>query len=277
MKSNNTFIDSLVIGALRIGSISTILFAIIVFCSIIFNFKPFIEKGSFAFGITDFKRGIPVQINLNSNAELPDTILHYSSIKNQFNGTEKIYKSSSILPRIKKSFVLDGSVTIDTFLLNQNIHKFITEEKSGIIYSNAFKLTQATIYVGATKMYSKILFILPLVLEMFFWGFCCWHFASFLDSIKSGESFIANNVKRLNKIGLAFIAFQVLNISFSYVLYHFSAGISLKNNGFTILDFSGAPDYSLSLTYSFIGVVILILAKAFKRGCQIQQEQDLTI
>ena len=283
MKFINGYFDRLAIGALFIGSIISIFVAILIFCSVLFNFKPFIEvSGTTLFGLTDFKKGIPLEIKLNVNSELPDTIINYSATNN-FGGSSsgEIYISRGEKRLGSFNFINhQESVVLDTFLFKQNIHEWNSKDPTQTsISSHAFKLTDAIVYIDVKNKYSKIIFILPQILTMLLLGFCCWHFAMVLYSIRLGESFIADNYRRLNRIGLAFIIFQLIWILLTFALSKFSAGVSLWNQkqNYTLYSFSGSPDYRLNFSYFFIGGAILILAQAFKRGYQIQQEQDLTV
>jgi hypothetical protein len=277
MKFISWYFERLAIGVLYFVSITSIFFAIFILCSVIFNFKPYVKIGSVTYGYANFKNGIPVSLKLNSNANFPDTTIHYWS--KYKSGSISIYNGEKNLGSLN-SVVRDEPFMADTILFKQHIFEWQSNNPAeNSISSNAFTITDAIVYINVKNTFMKVMFILPQVLGMFFMGFCCWHFATLLQSISIEKSFSVDNFKRLNIIGFAFIIFPFISVAIYFAAIHFSAGISIlnNNNNYTIYDFSGSPDYSFNFSYFFIGIAILIFGQAFKRGYQIQTEQELTV
>ena len=122
--------------------------------------------------------------------------------------------------------------------------------------------------------------MLPTIFLLLLMPYCFWQFALFLQSIQRGSSFDLSNYKRLRNIGLALLCYNLLLIVFDHYFSHFTILISFVSskpdfrNPFYI---SGNPDLDYGISYFLAGCAFLILASAFKKGHQLQQEQDLTI
>jgi Protein of unknown function (DUF2975) len=119
----------------------------------------------------------------------------------------------------------------------------------------------------------KILFYLLLPLSIFF-GFRIFIYMPFrlLMNIAAGEPFVPQNIKYLKIIG-----WTTIGITLFVVIFPLLIKIILNN---TIPKEISYPFWAILLNYKwqlFIGMAILIVAKAFETGHKLQQEQDLTV
>lgn len=93
----------------------------------------------------------------------------------------------------------------------------------------------------------------------------------FFDAISSKEIFTLKNIKRLKEIGITSIF-----LSFIFIVYDYTDYLAVKS---TLHNYP----YSVSLFLDFfcwpaiLGIVLIAIAYAFKKGVQLQQENELTI
>jgi hypothetical protein len=98
----------------------------------------------------------------------------------------------------------------------------------------------------------------------------------FLKTVTEGTPFIIENARRMRDMGLCIIGAEIARLIFTIiaVIYINSSlnveGASMFINIQEILQF-------LNLELYFAGLVLVVLSGIFKRGTQMQMEQDLTI
>lgn len=136
------------------------------------------------------------------------------------------------------------------------------------------------VHIQTKTLKEKSILVLPLIFLLLLILYCFWQFALFLQNIQSGSSFDVSNYKRLINIGLALLSYNFLLIIFNHYFSHFSILISFTSSkpGFrSPFHQSGTPDLDYEISYALAGFVFPILASAFKKGNQLQQDNDLTI
>ncbi|MFS4454627.1 DUF2975 domain-containing protein [Maribacter sp. 2304DJ31-5] len=104
--------------------------------------------------------------------------------------------------------------------------------------------------------------ITTIALTLFFYVLFFYKLSSILKTFKAKTLFTATAIKRLNHFAL----FNLIGSPLAFVLIHFAI---MKHTTFRDL-----PTYLLHL---ILGVFILFIVTVFKKGYQIQAENDLTI
>lgn len=89
-------------------------------------------------------------------------------------------------------------------------------------------------------------------------------------SIYEGSIFESRRLKMISRIGLLLIVYTIVNYCFQQTDFYISK--SLINSPVTILNAS-AYDFEVLIC----GLLVLIIAEAFKQGAQLKEEQELTI
>lgn len=134
--------------------------------------------------------------------------------------------------------------------------------------------THKKILIPVSKTYYQIFnvfsIVIAIALALLFFTVIVRGFIVFLIEIAKGKAFSVENYKKLYRIAYL-IAFIPLYNIIPKLIFHWIYR-SYYQNEFTIY-----IDWGENIKWIFIALVILILAKAFKKGYQIQQEQDLTV
>ena len=89
-------------------------------------------------------------------------------------------------------------------------------------------------------------------------------------SIFEGSIFESKHLEMIRRIGLLLIVYTVVDYGFQQAAFYVSKG--LVNSPLTILNAS-AYDFEVLIC----GLLVLIIAEAFKQGALLKQEQELTI
>jgi len=95
---------------------------------------------------------------------------------------------------------------------------------------------------------------------------------SVFRSLRSGSPFVAANARRLHRMGLTVLAIEALRILVTTTLIapEMKALDSVEGQGWRV-------DVGPSWTIVFVACVFLILAEVFRRGTEMQDEQELTV
>ena len=142
---------------------------------------------------------------------------------------------------------------VDMFNATDKAHKKILIPVSEIYYQ-IFNLFSIVISISLVLIFLKVL------------GGCI----IFLIEIANGKAFSISNYKRLFRLAYVIAIIPLLNI-IPKLIFHWIYSRYYKNE-FTIY-----IDWGENIKWIFISLIILILAKAFKKGYHIQQEQNLTV
>ncbi|SDS64182.1 Protein of unknown function [Mucilaginibacter mallensis] len=89
-------------------------------------------------------------------------------------------------------------------------------------------------------------------------------------SIYEGSIFESKHLEMIRRIGLLLIVYTIVDYGFQQAAFYISK--SLINSPVTILNAS-AYDFEVLIC----GLLVLIVAEAFKQGAQLKEEQELTI
>jgi len=124
----------------------------------------------------------------------------------------------------------------------------------------------------STKQNVQILLIITaLLLSLYILFFIIGGFVKFLLDISRGETFTLMNVRRLKIIAFSLIVYPVLilivDLSMPLIFHsYFTSDVTLS-----------ISNWSALCIFLFIGLVFLLLYKAFRTGKRIKEEQDLTV
>ena len=97
------------------------------------------------------------------------------------------------------------------------------------------------------------------------------NFYKFLNALVKDEVFTLQNVKRLFKMGI-FIACISPLVYLFYYLNFMNAQKMMKPYSFTVL-----RNFDFDVTPLMFGLILVAVSYVFRKGIEIQQEQDLTI
>ena len=277
MKFINWLVNRYLIAGMMLTSIGLAVCVVIQLGFVVFNVNPFYESkkqngSSWSIG-TDYKSGIPVTIDVNSS-NLADTSIDYITTKGN-SGSFSINSDFKI--ELKKD---DSIKRIDTISSKYAIHYW--HDTVDLNDQKVCKLSFAsfTVKVVPQSIYQRIVLMFPSIFLCLFISFTSWQLSKFLHCIQLGHAFKGTNYIRLRNIGLACLLFQLLLYVFDFVFHQYYIIINFNStipNWKSPFYLSGSPQANSSLSYIIIGCIFLIIAKAFKEGNQIQQEQDLTI
>lgn len=103
--------------------------------------------------------------------------------------------------------------------------------------------------------------------------FVLFQMARIFQNLHAGQTFRADNTRRIQWIGGAVLAFPALR----YAALRILSNIAYEAQGHQIVTAPAPSSMDLLLFCGLIALVVLGLAEVFRYGNQLQQEQDLTI
>jgi len=113
--------------------------------------------------------------------------------------------------------------------------------------------------------------ISELLLFIFLYGLLTMR--KLFSSLAEGNTFTEENVRRIRKVGYAFIAMNII----SPLLQYFGGRIMLQDIAFNAPGIQLYPGFELNLGGLFAGFAILVLSGVLREATSIHQEQSLTI
>lgn len=96
-------------------------------------------------------------------------------------------------------------------------------------------------------------------------------FYKFLNALSKGELFTILNMKRLSSAGIFIMLISLLIYSFNYLNY-IDAKILMKPYNFVVF-----RNFDFEFNPLMFGLVLIAISYVFRKGIEMQQEQDLTI
>lgn len=273
MKIINWITDSFLILGLKICSIGSYILAMLVLLFMLFKWNPYYaKKGGFEGG-WDLKSGVGVKIVKGYIERFPDTTFDFRTAKGKSGTTHSLDKDF-----FDKKIGDDTIIQLDSTWANYMISYTNNEKTKPSFIANNASIPSFYVRLKPTTIASRYLLYLPTLLELLLYGFAFGQFYKFLRAIQLGKSFDYTNYKRLSNIGFSLIGYQLFLYAYQltqnyYVDLIFQSTLSNFRN---IINLNGVPE-KYNFYYLIAGLIFIILAKAFKKGYQIQQEQDLTI
>ncbi len=282
MKFINWWTNNYTIGGLYLVSILTFIFSLILLGSLLFGYHPnYKTKGGFVFGIADFEKGIPLDLQISSL--IPDTSISLATQKGIISGDDpaKIREYlNDQLKIINNRLVTSDTTTLHYRLIPWNSKEILDDTSNYLGKISNMKIKGVSVHIQPENFMSRLILIFPIILQMLLIAFCSWRLGAFLHFIQNDYSFDKSNYKRLRNIGWGLIVYNLVLFTFDFLLSRFTIIISTQstNNNFqSPLHLSGNPDLHYGYLYFLGGCIFLILASAFNKGHQLQNEQDLTI
>jgi len=268
--------DQLIFTAARFGLViimaGCLVSAIAAIITVSFNLPGRIRLNkNTSISLSEFDRGIPFYATLAT--EIPD-----SSIASNRGGTISLhnyYPGDDAREQVSLNGVdYSDKIVSDFKVLNER-------SASNDIKLSGAKLNAAVFYLQPAKILDRLVLSLPGILTLLLIAFCSWQLLRIVNAIHSGNSFNQSSVKKIAGIGWAILVTFLL----LFILD------SLQNSVASVsLDFSSTiPNYRMpfqatAYKKSFShwdwligGAIILLVAKAFRYGNQLQKQEDLTI
>ena len=154
------------------------------------------------------------------------------------------------------TFSLEASGTMP---FADGLHEVRIEEASG-------KIHVVDTPMSFTRTISKVLFVV-----MAIGLFMTWKFKRFIDNIKKGQIFDKGNIDNLKHISLALVLLYLVTKIYMTVFWQYSA---------RLIEFPGVQFSSEFIDIDpLISVALLlwVLAHAFAKGYELQEENDLMV
>ncbi len=266
------------VAILNLTTLFSVLGIVLMLLYTLADVKPYIKLArGIKLGMFDFEHGIPVPVRIQ--ASLPDSSF--------FSAGGALYRSPS-------AFALDGFdvdtaawakyPNVDTITAEYKLwhwNTFIENDRNQLFHIKEGELFSGMLHVQTERKGWRLLLVLPQILYFSLFAFSSRQIARLLKDILSGTAFSDSNYRRLRNIGWGVIAWQSVLIILYIVTMNW---IALVNFHSTRPDFhlpvqlsQANLQYDVSLSWLIGGYVLLILAYAFKKGNQLQHEQDLTV
>ncbi len=150
-------------------------------------------------------------------------------------------------------------------------HSFIKEIP--VRYSEKLR----TVLIPITKLQynwlSKLFIVVRFLISVFFLYLAAGLPAQIVFNISRGKAFIQKNINYLYFMSAGFFVFNLIELITPYFFDYIFRNTIPKEFHLTKFSLALSENYNLFL----LSIAFFIVAKAFKRGYQLQQEQDLTV
>lgn len=129
------------------------------------------------------------------------------------------------------------------------------------------------IYAGRS-FYDRLIFLLPGILIALTAAYVCWQLGKMLYSIQKNKQFYEPNYQRLFNSGASIVIVNILLLVISMLS---------SNAGKIVVDSTAGgkkiigDDYSFTWSWVAVGCLLMILAKVFQKGSEIQEDHDLAL
>jgi Protein of unknown function (DUF2975) len=269
-----------IVAILKVTSIVSVVYIILILLYALADIRPYITfSNGDKLGFVDAETGIPTPIRMSVSLE-DSSFFDKTAAGSRIYGTG--YKSAMRHGVFKDATPRSPAIYSDTIVTQYAIANVeAMENKNGpAAYIAAGSITSGVIHVVTGRRGWRVLLLSPLILFFSLIAFCAWQIARLLNDILAGNEFGNGNYTRLRNIGWGVIAYQ---------LFLFLLQLAVENQVVFITFYSTIPNYrspvdlvarpqiDCSFTWMIGGIILLILAYAFKKGHQLQLEQDLTI
>lgn len=272
MKIINWFTDKYLLGGTMLTSIGCLIYAFLILLFLLFNINPYYKSKTFALGY-NIKDGLEIEVGDEIISDKDTTILFKTQKGKQG-------KTKSLDNAFMNETIGNDSITqLDTITRSYDILNWNDFNKQPQFTVGNFDIKAFSVKIKPTTTIAKYVVWLPQILKMFLYAYVLYQFAMFLHFIQQGASFEMVNYKRLRNIGFSLLGFQLFGYFYDWIFNHYTISvdtISTLPHFKNYLYFSGSVKGSGGI-YLVTGIFFLILAKAFQRGHNLQQEQDLTI
>lgn len=285
MKIINWWIDRYSIGGLFIVSILAGLMSLFLTAHMFFNFNlgnggGFLNKMQYKNGIAvPVKFQAPVGFNVDTTIAVKELTPSGETLYSVF-GKDNFGRWLVIQGNFELGYGSDKIYYRDTIVPHHQTMNSRPPWKDSWSTITKVDIESGTVYIKPESFYNRGLLLLPQILFFFLVAYFCWQLACFLGNIQDGEMFTIGNYRKIRNMGLSVIGYQFLLFivylleNTYYVLVQYRSTIP---NFRSPIELVAEADYHLGVSYLLAGCILLIVAKAFYKGHQLQQEQDLTV
>jgi hypothetical protein len=273
-------IDRLIFSVARFGLIVSIigysLSAMVAIITVSFNLsgKLWLNKKTWM-RFSEFGPGIP--FHATTTNPIPD-----SSIVIEMAGARALYNYYSVIHAPEQrgeQISLDAANYSDK--IQSDFKIFAGRSESKDIRSIGARLDGVVVYLQPNRFRDKMVLSLPRILPLLLIAFCSWQLLQLVRAIHSGVSFTQSSPKRIASIGWAILLtalllfiLDLLQNSVTTIWLNFSSTIPKYRMPFEV---SAYKEGFSELEWLFAGAIILLVAKAFSYGNQLQKYEDQTI
>ena len=273
-------IDPVIFAVARFGLIISIivysLSAIMSIITVTFNLSGEFRLGKNSWTrFSEFGPGIP--FHATTTVQIPD-----SSIVTERAGARSLYNYYSLIhspEQTAEALSLDAANYSDKIRSDFKIFAGLSESKD--IRPLGARLDGVVVYLQPSKFGDKMLLSLPRILPLLLIAFCSWQLLQLVRAIHSGVSFTQSSPKRIATIGWAILftalllfILDLLQNSVTTIWLNFTSTIPKYRLPFQLSVYKGGFS---QLEWLFAGAIILLVAKAFRHGNQLQKYEDETI
>jgi hypothetical protein len=266
--------------AIGLAFIVCLLNSLFITAYIVHPFRPITFWGdSTAKSSPDYWKGIPLKTRTrksiyDSSFNLVVKYQNGSIDTVQYNSSyhETLPKPDLDAKGFGKATIIAGDTVTTTFR---------TKDMHPDVIVKAADISEMTFYILPATIGMRLLVSLPQLLSWLIVTFCAWQLFFLMRDIIKGQVFRRKGYRRLAMIGTAMIMLQVVLFLLSECPpYRGSISVmfnSTASNYHIPVDLFAIPRSSFDLKWLAVGCIVLILAKGFEKGDELQQEQDLMI
>lgn len=250
-------------------SIFLILYGILMLASSTVGLPKAFTDGTIHIAIPDLHKEVPIDAHVWAN--IPDS----SIAVHAQNGTRVI--------NFEPEFALYDGVREDLELIDvykDTIRNVVSKGKPDWDIKR-LTINSGVLYVQPSGFNQRMLLSILPILWCFVAGLCLWQLSKILKAIAEHEFFASHVPQRMSMIGWSIIAYQlaciiitIINYPYHSVTLEVSSSIPNYRAPFHI---SGFPENDYSITWLIAGAIILVFARAFKKGQVLQKDYDLQV
>ena len=238
------------------------------------NLHPYVDYASRRYRFLDYKQGIPVEATTSLRIADTSIMTYYKdgwtlvSIPADREDDRKSRPHKLPMPEKRDSIFAHNTV----YTLEGEVNKHVTV--------NGTWMNRAKFYLQTEKLWYRLYFTYPGILNSLVASYCFWLLARFVSDIQEGWSFRKGNRLRLQHVGWAILVLQGVYLILEQMppigdfVVKYTATIPGYRSHF---DFQADPVTPFSMMWSLIGGLILVVASAFRDGEMLQEDRDLIV
>lgn len=219
--------------------------------------------------MTEWSKGIPARAHA-VDSELPDSILLNTGGIHKVSRWDSGWEQKGIDSFIS-NFNRPAPYTDTLRFSFESVHPYV-------IQANALKIETFRAYVKPTDWIQQLYLFLPFILNLLLAAWSAWQLSRLVQFISKGNAFRHSNHRRIANIGYAVLLVQAVFLVLHLLVHQHI--IEVKVNGSRIKDqtvFKFFLESPFDLWWVLAGCLLLLLAKAWKDGMRMQEEQDFTL
>ena len=221
------------------------------------------------FDMTEWSKGIPARAHA-VDSELPDSILLNTGGVHTFSRWDSGWERKGIDSFI--SYINRPAPYTDTLHFSfESVHPYA-------IQANALKIETFRAYVKPTDWIQQLYLFLPFILNLLLAAWSAWQLSRLVQFISKGNAFRHSNHRRIANIGYAILLVHLVFLVLHLLVHQHI--IEVKVNGTWMKDqtvFRFFLESPFNIWWVLAGCLLLLVAKAWKDGMRMQEEQDFTL